>query len=137
MSEVSLMLQAAVLAELLNNNDLMALVSNRVFDAVPAKPTFPYITFRCDQILEDGADCVEGSEVFYSIHVWSRPESYPGWPEACNIAGLVRDILDETELTVNGHRLVDMHFSQFRRLDDPDGITHHGVVEFRALIDAV
>jgi hypothetical protein len=133
MSEVSLMLQAAVVAQLLNDGALMALISNRVFDSVPPDPTFPYITFRCDQILEDGADCVEGSVVFYSIHVWSRSI---GWPEACNIAGLIRDALDETELTVNGHRLVDMHFSQFRRLDDPDGKTHHGVVEFRALIDA-
>jgi hypothetical protein len=133
MSDVSLMLQAAVVAALKNDAAFIAAVSERLYDAVPAKSAVPYVTIRMDDTIEDGADCVEGSEIFFALHIWSRAV---GWPEAANIAGIIRAALDEAELTVTDHRLVDLHLRSFRRLEDPDGITHHGVVTFRALIDA-
>jgi len=133
MSEVSLMLQAAVVAELKAASALTAIVGERIYDAVPASAVFPYVTFRVDGVLDDGVDCVEASEIFFSIHVWSRAV---GWPEASRIAGEIRDALDLNELDVTGYNLVNLHFRDFRRLDDPDGKTNHGVVSFRALIDA-
>jgi hypothetical protein len=134
MSEVSLMLQAAVIAALKNDAPFNAALGERLYDAVPPKPVFPYVTFRMGDVIGDGADCVDGNEVYFDLHVWSRAI---GWPEAANAAGIIRDALDEAELSITDHSLVNLHFRTFRRLEDQDGITHHGVITFRALIDAV
>lgn len=133
MSEVSLMLQAAVIAELKADAGLTAEINERIYDSVPSNAQFPYITFRAPIVLDDGADCIVGSEVFFDIHIWSRAV---GWPEASRIAGIVREVLDEAALNVTDHNLINLHFRDFRRLDDPDGKTNHGVMSFRALIDA-
>jgi hypothetical protein len=133
MSDVSLMMQAAVIAALKDDTDLTAEISERIYDSVPSSAQFPYVTFRVPIVVDDSADCITGSEVFFDIHIWSRAT---GWPEASRIAGIVRASLDEAEFNVTDHNLINLHFRDFRRLDDPDGKTNHGVVSFRALIDA-
>lgn len=48
---------------------------------------------------------------------------------------MVRNILHEEELTLDGFALLSLHHDTTRYLRDPDGKTNHGVVTFRAMID--
>jgi hypothetical protein len=101
-----------------------------VYDRVPPEDPFPRITIGEGQTLRDNQDCRRGSEVFLDIHVWSRGV---GWGEAKTIASQVRDALDDEPLALDGHILDLLDFDEARFLRDPDGITSHVAMSFRAL----
>lgn len=135
MADPSLDLQGAIVAALKADGAVTALVGQRIFDDVPAAQagSFPRITYGSDQVLSDDADCVTGFEVFIQIDVWSR---IVGQPEMKRIAGAVRAALHNVELTLAEHSLIVLEHQQTRYLRDPDGLTKHAAVEFRALADA-
>lgn len=132
MSEPTLELQKAVIAKLLSSGPLMALVNDRVFDDVPPNAGFPRITYGDEDIVADDFDCIVSNIVFLPIHIWSTKV---GKPECKEIAGMVRNILHEEELSLDGFALLSLHHDTTRYLRDPDGKTNHGVVTFRAMID--
>lgn len=132
MSEPTLELQKAVIAKLLQSGPLMALVQDRVFDDVPPVAGFPRITYGDEDVSADDFDCVVSHVVFLPIHIWSTKI---GKPECKEIAGMVRNILHEEELSLDGFALLSLHHDTTRYLRDPDGKTNHGIVTFRAMID--
>lgn len=140
MSMTALPLQGAIRSALAGDSALAALIEDRVFDKVPVDTAgkitarFPYITIFDMQVLDDGADCIDGEEVFIDIHVWSRGV---GTVEAKQIAAAVKRVLDGADLDLgNGAALVDIRFQDARFLRDPDGLTTHSVVTFQALTEA-
>lgn len=101
-----------------------------VFDSVPPSDPFPRITVGEGQSLLDQADCYDGTESILDVHVWSRS---PGYPEAKAIADQVRTLLHDADLTLDGHTLGLIEFTSAQMLRDPDGITSHIAMSFRAL----
>lgn len=134
MSDPGLALQGAIDAALKSAPSVTALVADRSFDRVPASAAFPHIEYGEIQVVDDGADCLEWAvEVYATIHVWSRAV---GKVEAQQIAGAVRDTLHNAALTLaTGWALVEIVHRDTRIFIDADGLTTHGVVTFRALID--
>lgn len=134
MSEPTLALQGAIVAALKGSAAVTALIGNRVYNPVPADAAFPYVTVGDDIAVEDHAECLDGSvEVTSAIHVWSRDD---GKPEAKAISGAIVAALNGQDLLLgDDYRLVLIEHQSSRHLDDPDGITSHSVVTFRALID--
>ena len=130
----SLELQKAIVARLKADSSITTLVSSRVYDQPPTDPSFPYITVGEDQTLPDAGDSYDGSEVNLTLHAWSRAM---GFPEVKRIIDAVRASLYAAPLTLSGHRLVDIAFVDSRALRDPDGITNHGTLTFRALTEPV
>lgn len=131
MAEPSLALQDAIVAALRAGSppDLGA----RVYDSVPTGATFPYVKVGDDQVTGDHAECLEGSvEIATNIHVWSRGV---GKVEAKQIAGWIVSTLNGAALTLVDYRLVLIEHDGSHHLGDPDGLTSHSVVTFRALID--
>lgn len=129
MTEPSLALQKATYSALTT-------AGLRVYDRVPPDAVVPYVTVGDDQVIATGFDCLDGSsEVYSSVHVWSRQ---PGKVEAKSIAGTVRSALDNAtlDLSANGFALVSILHHETRYLGDEDGLTTHAVVTFHALIDA-
>lgn len=108
-------------------------VSNRVYDAVPQKVVFPYLAIGEIQSLDDGATCIDAAEVFVTLHVWSRAK---GSVEARTIAGVCRTALHEWKPVLTGFDCVELMHRDTRVFRDADGETTHGVLTFRALIDA-
>lgn len=127
MSEPSLALQKAILDALVAG---VPAVGGRVYDMPPFDATYPYVTIGEAQTLDDRADCYDGSESFLTIHVWSRAV---GFPEAKRIAGMVRDVLDDADLVLDGNSLELLRFRDMNTLRDPDGVSSHVVMTFRAL----
>lgn len=136
MSEPSLALQKGIFAALTNAAPVTALVGTRVFDRVGASAAFPYIRIGTDQTVAEDQDCVpECVAVFAQIDVFSRAQ---GKVEAKNIAGAVARALNNGGVTLeSGYLLQSFLHSDTRYLDDPDGLSTHAVLTFRALIDGV
>lgn len=136
MSDPSLALQAAIVAALKGSADLTALLAERIYDRVPEAARFPYMSYGEDQVAEadaDGGTClIEGFEVFVTLHVWSRAV---GRAEAKRIGGAVRATLHNRALPVSGFALHEFEHISTDYFTDPDGLTTHGVCQFRALID--
>ncbi len=106
--------------------------SGHIHDRVPEGAVFPYITIGKEQIVDDSNTCDHDAvEAFPEVHIWSRKA---GSVEAKTIAGAVHDALNK-EITITGFRNVVGSFESAIFLDDPDGLTTHGVVTFRYLID--
>lgn len=123
MSDPSLALQKAVVAT------LRAVVGAAVYDQA-APNVFPRITIGEGQVLGDYADCYDGSDTSFDVHIWSRAV---GFPEAKTIASQVRDALNDQMLSLDGHTVGFLRFTQSQMLRDPDGLTSHIAMTFRAL----
>lgn len=132
MSDPSLPMQAALVARLKDVSSVTSIVGQRIYDAVPANATKPYINLGQPQIIPDKATCVDGAEVSYPVHGWSTG---PASVQIKQLGAAVLSALDEYALTVSGHRVVVFELEQVQYLDDPDGITKHFVAVFRALTE--
>lgn len=128
MHDPSLALQRAIVVALENNTG----AGPNVFDQVPPVEPDPYprITVGEGQSIAAYADCYDGTESFCDVHVWSRAV---GFPEAKQIADQVRTILHDAELVLEGHTLGLITFENAQTLRDPDGLTNHVAMSFRAL----
>lgn len=134
-AEPSLALQLGMRAALGADPVLAELIGVRIYDRVPTKATTPYVHVGDDQVSPSPADGgLENSvEIFSTVHVWSAAV---GKTECKRVAGaVVRAVaLKALDLGPNYSLLLITHRST-QYLDDPDGLTSHGVVTFRALVD--
>lgn len=128
-------LQQAVFAKLTATPALTALLGGaRVYDDVPERAEFPYLTFGQTSERDWSTGTDNGGEHTLTLHVWSRGA---GRKEAVEILAAARAALHDAALTLAGHRLVNLRheFSDARR--DPDGETFHGTARFRAVTEPV
>ncbi|RVG22972.1 DUF3168 domain-containing protein [Sinorhizobium meliloti] len=135
MASPELELQGAIVARLKADVDLMALV-NGVYDQPPdtafATPKESYVTIGEAQFLRDDATCVNGGEVYLTLHAWSRKV---GYPVANQIADAVAEILHLAPLTLATNRLISIMHRQTRVFRDTDGLTSHAVIDFVANVE--
>lgn len=110
-----------------------ALCDGRIYDNPPTGAAFPYITVGDDQVLDDSNSCAEGWEAYPDIHVWSRPAA----KSKLEMKGLAAAIVTRLSALdgVAGFIVVSARLETFRSFRDPDGITEHGVVTMRYLLD--
>lgn len=131
MSDPSLDLQDEIVGALKG----AGIAGGRVYDRVPPTAQFPYLALGPDQVLQDDpGDCGVAYEVFTAVHVWSRTV---GKVEAKTIVGDVRDALHQAEFDLEENRLVLFEHVGTRYLTEPDGLTTHAVMDFRALVDGI
>jgi hypothetical protein len=128
-------LQTAIFAKLTGNAAVTALLGGqRLYDDVPVRAEFPYITFgqSTERDWSTGTDA--GNEHLVTLHIWSRAR---GRKEADDVIEAARSALHDQSLTLIGHQLINLRhdFSDVRR--DPDGETFHGITRYRAVTEAV
>lgn len=127
-------LQRAIVTKLKADTDLQALLANpiRLFQDVPKDPTFPYMTLGPSQRLPDLAECIDGAEIFPEFHVYTRA---PGYELVKRIGATLIDILHDATLSLGEHRCLLIHLSNELYFVEPDNLTKHGVITFRALVE--
>lgn len=134
MSSPKIELQKAIVALLKADTTLRGLIGNpvKVFEQVPSPAPFPYVVISDAQQLPDKAECIDGSEIFIDLHVWSRATSDS---EREAIAFAIEDVLDEAAITMTNHRCLVFERDNiiFRR--DGDTSTRHAILTFRALTE--
>ena len=113
-----------------NYPPLQALIGQRIFDRVPLNGgDHPYVTLGIAQGVNQSIDCLDDWEVTAEVHVWSRAV---GMVEAKRIAALCDDALAARWPTIPGFIVRWFEMVQQRWLQDPDGLTTHGVIEYRS-----
>lgn len=117
--------------------NVAALVGDRVYDDIPKGKTFPYVHLDTSQTTDETVDdCATWFEVSQDVHVWSRAT---GMPETKRIMKALRDAVRTAyfagTLPTNAGAAIDfITHESARTLRDPDGLTKHGVLTFRAII---
>ena len=124
-------LQEAIYTRLSNDSTLTDTNGASVYDEVPEGSSYPYVTIGETTALDYSTKDVNGSEQTLTLHVWSQ---YRGAKESKNIMDRLHDLLHNYSLSVTGANLINLRLEFSDLLRDPDGITRHGVVRFRAVL---
>jgi uncharacterized protein DUF3168 len=133
MSSAGFALQKAIFEKLSSDPaTLAALGGPRIYDDAPARAEFPFVTFGQSTERDWSTGTEIGFEHLVTLHVWSRGR---GRKEAQAVIAAARDALHDQQLTLTGHRLVNLRheYSEARR--DNDGETFHGIARFRAVTE--
>ena len=123
--------QDAVVRLLRADAAVKALVASRIYDRVPLNAARPYVSIGPSQMTQQDFDCVDGAECFLQVDVWS---SEPGFAQCKTLAAAVRKALHNAAAEQDGFTFEIEHrfTNEFR---DADGLTSHGVISLRAIID--
>tara|TARA_R110002126_G_scaffold15594_1_gene63779 strand:- start:679 stop:1080 length:402 start_codon:yes stop_codon:yes gene_type:complete len=124
-------LQTAVFSKLSTDSNLTSVLKAKVFDDIPENTDYPYVQLGEDTAIDYSTKDQTGSEVSVNVDVWSR---YRGSLEAKNIMDRVHTLLHDSSLSVTGSNFINMRFEFSDIIRDPDGITRHGVMRFRAIM---
>lgn len=131
-SEPSLAAQRLAVVTMRANAALLKLVpASNIFDRHTRPEVFPCVVVGEAQTVADEAECVVGSEVFLTIHVWTVEQNFTTCKE---IAGAVRSALRGLEGKFDGHELW-FTFEDSTFLRDPSGSHSHGVLNFMAIAE--
>jgi len=125
-------LQAAIFERLRADPDIVALVGGRVFDRVTADAQLPYVQFSKCSSARDRMSCVRSWTLYPDIDVWSDGV---GFGEAKRIMAAVAECLDGAALVLETMRLVMIIEYKSDVFRDADGLTSHGVVTFKAIVE--
>ncbi len=132
MTSAALALQTAVYAALVADAGVGALIGDRIYDGAPRTAVFPYVTIGRTTVADWSTGTEDGSEHRLILDIWSRQQ---GKSECAAIAGTIRAVLHDAALALAGHALVALRFVSAEIARDPDGITMHGVLRFRAVTE--
>lgn len=132
MTSAGLELQKALLACLKTDGALEKLVGGRVYDRVPQKAEFPYVTLGSSNIYDWSTATERGSEHLFTLHIWNRAG---GRKSVFEIMNLIERRLAAAQLPMRSQRLVnlDIQYSQARAEDNQDG--YIGTLRYRAVTE--
>jgi len=130
----SVALQGALYNALSSHAGLAALVGDRIYDGPPSEVTSPYITFGPSDDVEDDEQCITAEEHFVQLDVWSESNGRKG--PAKRIIEQVKDALHRRTVEIDApYEIVQIEVRGSRVTIDPDGITAHGTIDVRALVE--
>ena len=124
-------LQTTIYSTLSNDNTLTNTLGAGVFDEVVENASYPYVALGEETAIDYSTKDLDGGEFTINIHVWSQ---YKGSKQTKEIMDRIHDLLHDSSLSVSGFNLANLRFEFSDILRDPDGITRHGVMRFRAII---
>lgn len=104
------------------------------YDNPPVDAAYPYATIGDGQVLDDSTSCGAAWEAFSDVHVWSQPDS-GSKIEVKTLMAQIVPLLASESLAVSGFIVVVAQLQHSRVFRDPDGLTEHGVLTFRYLLD--
>lgn len=126
-------LQNAIFSALENHSGLTtALGGARIFDDVPQRARFPYVTFGDILTSDWDTQTSSGHEHTVTLHVWS---GHRGRKQVNVIIGEIDDALDGRDLPLSDHTLVNLHITFWSALRDLEGDKYHGLVRMRAVTE--
>lgn len=123
---------------LTSDANLLAKVEG-VYDFVPQDKKFPYVTIGEDFHAVNDSSTVKGDDSNIVIHVWARGKgsgSSKGRKQAKDIQGAVYDALQYSEGKASeaGYSVIAINWLDSTTLMDFDGLTTHGIQNFRIFL---
>lgn len=133
MTSAAWALQKAIFAKLSGDAAVTAALGGaRVYDDVPVRKEFPFVSFGPSIERDWSTAGSEGKELTLTLHAWSRAH---GRLESDAVLEAVRAALHDAALTLDGHRLVNLRHEMTDVRRENDGETTHGLVRFRAVTE--
>jgi len=108
-----------------------------IFDTAPFLPegapatSFPYAVIGNDTSVAFDTDDQVGAEITVTVHFWSRAE---GFSQVKTIMQAAYDRLNRATLSKTGYSVIDCLHEFSEAMDDPDGVTKHGIQRYRLTI---
>jgi hypothetical protein len=134
MANASWALQQAVFARLTSDEALTELLGGaRVYDDVPVRAAFPYVTFAQGAERDWSTASESGAEHALVLHAYSRASERN---ELLAIMEALRALLHDAALALTGYRLVNLRHEASDVRRENDGETYHGIVRLRAVTEA-
>ena len=124
-------IQSAIYSRLNNDSTLTNSLGAGIYDEVQEGNSYPFVTMGRDSSIDYSTKDVDGSEYTVNLDIWSQ---YNGSKETKEIIDRIHDLLHDYSLSVTGFNLINIRFEFADILIDPDGVTRHGVMRFRAII---
>jgi hypothetical protein len=124
-------LQSTIYSTLSADNTLTSTLGAGVYDEVLEGASYPFVSLGEETAIDYGTKDLVGGETTINIHIWSQ---YKGAKETKEIMDRIHDLLHDSNLSVSGFNLINLRFEFSDILRDPDGVTRHGVMRFRAII---
>ncbi len=107
-----------------------------VYDGAPDGAEMPYAEWGSVVGRPDKADCIDSREFTLQIDIWERKFSHLS--ECADLVDQVVDGLDEAVLVLaDPYAAVFCNVVLHRTMEDPDGVTAHGVVQVTASVENV
>lgn len=125
-----LVIQKSLIDTLKNDTQLNRIISN-VYDYVPEKPTFPYISIGEDSLTELDTSSHDGASCALYIHTWSAQK---GRKQTKAIQGHIRRILHRVELEHFNYSFHYCRWESSQSFIDADGVTRHGICLYNIFI---
>ena len=122
-----------VIFETLNADDSLLGLSTGVYENPAPVIAFPYITLGELTAMDWSTKTTRGLQIVVPIHAYSQVSK----KEVIEILDRVFDLLQSGGFDLEGHELIAMRFEYNEIGLEPDGITYHGVIRFRAYTEAV
>lgn len=128
-------LHVKIVAALLADTNVQSVFGNRIYDAVPQDVQTPYIRVGEFLPVRDEAECIDGYEVYYDVHVWTAEGK--GLNQCRRLCGVVIEALDNLAIDLPSIAVIENKHRATRAFRDADGRTNHGIVNFRVMTEKV
>ena len=102
-----------------------------VFDDVPESTEYPYVRIGEDSVNNISTKGKDINEHSLSIDIWSQ---YRGMRDIKVIMAQIHNALDDINFSVTGALGINLKFEFQTTVVEPDGITRHGIMRFRAVV---
>ena len=133
MTSASWALQSAIHKALSTDPDLLSTIGgDRIYDHVPRKATYPYITFGQNTVQDWDADGGHGDEHIVVLNIWSLA---PGREEVQTIIAAIRAALHDRDLPLTGYRLINLRHESSEARRENDGERFLGTIRLRAVTE--
>lgn len=123
--QMQLDLQAAIFGYLKTS------LNKPVFDNVPQDTPAPYYSIGMPISTPYDTDGKAGLNILLPIHSWSE---YHGKAEVIQMMQKVYGLLHRAKLTITDYNCISITQENSDIILDPDGVTRHGIQQFRFLI---
>jgi len=123
--------QTTIFNALNNDSNLTQTLGASIVDDVPSGTAYPFISIGEARSTDYDTKTEDGGEITVELHFWSQ---YKGSKEVKQMMDRVHSLLHNSNLSVSGFNLINLRFDYSDILRDPDGITRHGVMRYRAII---
>lgn len=126
-------LQKAIFERLTSDTALTGLLgSGKVYDRVPRRPSYPYVTIGRIATRDWSTATETGSEHTIRIDAWSQAH---GERETHLVLAAIVERLHDQPLTLPGHRLINIRHENHDAFKLTDGKTYQGAARFRAVTE--
>ena len=108
-------------------------LTGKVFDRATETTAYPYATLGPSYWSDTSVQCIEAREITLQIDIWHSQSN----------KGVLEDLTDDVADALSGWAdtsALTMHplsVSLVRIMDDPDGVSVHGVVQVEAMVEGL